>query len=414
MKIAFIGCGKLGLPCAEEIVKAGHEVTGYDPAYIKDDRTFKKHNGLVDLKHTIPEAVKFAKIVFVAVPTPHDPSYDGRAPTAHLAPKDFDYTIVKQVLNECNSVMNPAQMIVLISTVLPGTVRRELAPMITSTRFVYNPYLIAMGSVAWDFRNPEMIMIGTQDGSSTGDAQELVDFYSTVIENDTRYEIGTWGECECIKVFYNTFISTKIALVNMIQDVALKQGNINVDVVTQALAKSSKRIMGPQYMTAGMGDGGACHPRDNIALRYMAQELGLGYDLFDEIMFAREKQAENLAKFLVNIAQENNLPILIHGVAYKPNVPYKAGSYSLLVAHYCEQQGMWPILVDPHTHAQRGPFKAVALLAHNANITYKYMNEQKQELYCYLEKGSVIVDPWRQYEDDRYKVIHYGNTRTLA
>ena len=65
MKIAFIGCGKLGLPCAEEIVKAGHEVTGYDPAYIKDDRTFKKHNGLVDLKHTIPEAVKFAKIVFV-------------------------------------------------------------------------------------------------------------------------------------------------------------------------------------------------------------------------------------------------------------------------------------------------------------------------------------------------------------
>ena len=414
MKIAFIGCGKLGLPCAEEIVKAGHEVTGYDPALIKHDRTFNNPNGLVDLKHTIPEAVKFAKIVFVAVPTPHDTSYDGRAPTAHLAPKDFDYTIVKQVLNECNSVMNPAQMIVLISTVLPGTVRGVLAPMITSTRFVYNPYLIAMGSVAWDFRNPEMVMIGTQDGSATGDAKELVDFYSTVIENDTRYEIGTWDECECIKVFYNTFISTKITLVNMIQDVAIKQGNINVDVVTQALAKSSKRIMGPQYMTAGMGDGGACHPRDNIALRYMAQELGLGYDLFDEIMFAREKQAENLTKFLVELAQENNLPILIHGVAYKPNVPYKDGSYSLLVAHYCEQQGMWPILVDPHTHPQRGPFKAVALLAHNANITYKYMSEQKQELYCYLEKGSVVVDPWRQYEDDRYKVIHYGNTRTLA
>lgn len=414
MNVAFIGCGKLGMPCAEEIAKAGHSVTGYDPALINRNGTFFNPNGFVDLKHTVAEAVKFAKIVFVAVPTPHNPEYDGRAPTAHLEPKDFNYDTVKSVLRECDSVMNPAQMIVLISTVLPGTVRRELAPLVTNTRFVYNPYLIAMGSVAWDFVNPEMVMIGTEDGSETGDARELVDFYRTVIENDPRYEIGTWDECECIKVFYNTFISTKIGLANMIQDVAMRQGNINVDVVTQALAKSTKRIMGPQYMTAGMGDGGACHPRDNIALRYMAQELGLGYDIFDAIMNARQIQAENLAKFLVATAQEHNLPVLIHGVAYKPDVPYRDGSYSLLVAHYCEQHGMWPILVDPYTHPQRGPFKAVVLLAHNANITYKYMNEQTQDLYCLLEEGSVIVDPWRQYEDDRYQVIHYGNTRKLA
>ena len=407
MNVAFIGCGKLGMPCAEEIAKAGHTVTGYDVASVTSD--------IVDIKNSIAQAVKFAKIVFVAVPTPHDPSYDGRAPTAHFEPKDFDYAIVKSVLRECDSVMNPAQMLVLISTVIPGTVRRELEPLVTNTRFVYNPYLIAMGSVAWDFVNPEMVMIGTEDGSETGDAQELVDFYRTVIKNDPRYEVGTWDECECIKVFYNTFISTKIGLANMIQDVAMKQGNINVDVVTNALAKSTKRIMGPQYMTAGMGDGGACHPRDNIALRYMAQELGLGYDIFDAIMNAREKQAKNLAEFLVAQAEEHKLPILIHGVAYKPDVPYRDGSYSLLVAHYCEQLGHYPILVDPHTHPQRGPFKAVVLLAHSSDITYKYMDTaHKQKLYCHLQQGSVIVDPWRQYEDDRYKVIHYGNTRSLA
>ena len=406
MNIAFIGCGKLGLPCAEEIAKAGHSVTGYDVASVSSD--------LVDIKSTIADAVKFAKIVFVAVPTPHDTDYDGRAPTAHLEPRDFNYDIVKSVLRECDSVMNPAQMIVLISTVLPGTVRRELEPLVTNTRFVYNPYLIAMGSVAWDFVNPEMVMIGTADGSETGDAKELVDLYKTVIQNNPRYEIGTWDECECIKVFYNTFISTKIGLANMIQDVAMKQGNINVDVVTNALAKSTKRIMGPQYMTAGMGDGGACHPRDNIALRYMAQELGLGYDIFDAIMNAREKQAQNLAKFLVAQAKEHDLPVLIHGVAYKPDVPYLDGSYSLLVAHYCKKAGYHPILVDPHTHPQPGPFKAIVLLAHNSNITYKYMSEQTQELYCDLSEGSVVVDPWRQYKDDRYKVIHYGNTRPLA
>ena len=406
MNIAFIGCGKLGMPCAEEIAKAGHSVTGYDVAKVKSE--------LVEVKDTIADAVKFAKIVFVAVPTPHDPSYDGRAPTAHLEPKDFNYDIVKSVLRECDAVMNTAQMIVLISTVLPGTVRRELEPLVTNTRFVYNPYLIAMGSVAWDFRNPEMVMIGTKDGDESGDAQELIKLYKTVIENDPRYVVGTWDECECIKVFYNTFISTKITLANMIQDVAMKQGNINVDVVTTALAESTKRIMGPQYMTAGMGDGGACHPRDNIALRFMAQELDLGYDIFDAIMNARQIQAENMAKFLVAQAKEHELPVLIHGVAYKPDVPYKDGSYSLLVAHYCEEQGYYPILVDPNTHPQRGPFKAVVLLAHNANITYKYMSNKTQDLYCVLSEGSIIVDPWRQYKDDRYKVIHYGNTRPLA
>jgi UDPglucose 6-dehydrogenase len=417
MNIAFIGCGKLGMPCAEEIVKAGHSVSGYDPASIKRDGTFYNPHGLVDLKHSIAEAVKFAKIVFVAVPTPHDSSYDGRAPTAHLEPKDFSYDIVKDVLRECDRVMNPAQMIVLISTVLPGTVRRELEPIVTNTRFVYNPYLIAMGSVAWDFVNPEMVMIGTEDGDETGDAKELVNFYKTVIENDPRYVVGTWDECECIKVFYNTFISTKLGLANMIQDVAMKQGNINVDVVTDALAKSTKRIMGPQYMTAGMGDGGACHPRDNIALRWMAQELGLGYDIFDAIMNAREIQAKNLAEFLVAQAKEHDLPVLIHGEAYKPDVPYKDGSYSILVEHYCRELGYHPIMVDPHTSPQRGPFKAVVLLGHSNQVTYKYTEkETTQTFYCLFEEGSVIVDPWRLYrnEENKYKIIHYGNTRQVA
>ena len=407
MKIAFIGCGKLGLPCAEAIVRKGHTVKGYDIAPVKSD--------LVFIKDTIQEAVEDAGIVFVAVPTPHEQEYDGRLPTAHLPPKDFNYDIVKQVLVETNKHMNKRQLLCLISTVIPGTVRSILQPLITNTRFVYNPYLIAMGSVGWDMVNPEMVMIGTEDGTETGDAKKLVDFYKTIMENDPRYEIGTWDECECIKVFYNTFISAKIGLVNMIQDVAMKQGNINVDVVTKALAKSTKRIMGPQYMTAGMGDGGACHPRDNIALRYMAKELNLGYDIFDAIMNARQIQAENLAKFLVNKAKETNLPILIHGVAYKPGVPYMDGSYSVLVGHYCEQLGYPPILVDPKTHPLNGPFKAVVLLAHNNNVTYNYINnDYVEELYCFLEEGSIVIDPWRKFKDNRYQVIHYGDTRHHA
>ncbi len=407
MKVGFIGIGKLGLPCAEAIAQKGHEVEGYDVAKVTSDD--------ITVVDTVKDVVANKEIVFVAVPTPHDPAYDGRAPTAHLDPKDFSYDIVKKVLTQANEHMNKDQLLVLISTVLPGTVRNQLVELTDNCRFVYNPYLIAMGSVAWDMINPEMVMIGTEDGTETGDAKQLVDFYKTVMENNPRYEIGTWDECECIKVFYNTFISTKIGLVNMIQDVAQKQGNINVDIVTEALAQSTKRIMGPQYMTAGMGDGGGCHPRDNIALRYMASELGLGYDIFDAIMNAREIQAKNIALELVKYAEETNLPIFIHGKAYKPGVEYCDGSYSLLVGHYVEEQGHRVTYIDPLTgdDVELG-MPSIILLAHSASTTYKYMQEEgdsTDKLYCKIPSNSIVVDPWRNFSCDTSKVIHYGNTR---
>ena len=403
MNIGFIGVGKLGMPCAEAMAIKGHSVYGYD--------VLPRTSEHVTVTPSIEECVRGRDIVFIAVPTPHDPEYDGREPSAHLTPKDFDYSIVIDCITEANKYMNKDQLLVLISTVLPGTTRKHFAPLVTNTRFAYNPYLIAMGSVAWDMVNPEMVMIGTDDGSLTGDAKQLVDFYKTIMENDPRYEIGTWDECECIKVFYNTFISAKIGLVNMIQDVAVKQGNINVDIVTTALAKSTKRIMGPAYMKAGMGDAGACHPRDNIALRYLAQELNLGYDLFGSIMQAREIQAENLAKELVKHASENDMDIYIHGKAYKPGVSYCEGSYSLLVGHYCEQMGHTPIYIDPMTMDNIKECYGVVLLAHSAKTTYQYWRDCEDLLYCEILPNSIVVDPWRAFTDPNVKVIHYGNTR---
>lgn len=407
MKIGWIGLGKLGMPCAETIAQKGHDVWGYDVA--------KLNSKSVCITNDLKQCVEDSKIVFVAVPTPHEPAYDGKSPSSQLEPKDFDYSIVEQVLTQANQHMNADQLLVLISTVLPGTTRKHLAPLVTNTRFVYNPYLIAMGSVAWDMVNPEMIMVGTEDGNVTGNAKQLIDFYKTIMENDPRYVVGTWDECECIKVFYNTFISTKISLVNMIQDVAMKQGNINVDIVTKALADSTKRIMGPQYMTAGMGDGGGCHPRDNIALRYMADRLDLGYDIFDSIMTAREVQAKNLAQTLINYSEKYNYKIFIHGKAYKPGVEYIDGSYSLLVGYYIEQAGHSVEYIDPLTDDHNQPNDpCVILLAHSSSTTYKYTNQnQNDSLYCSIPENSIVVDPWRKYQSDKHQVIHYGNSRNV-
>lgn len=408
MKIGFIGLGKLGLPCAEVIAKKNHDVTGFD--------IVKSNSKLVSQKKTIKETVLDRDIVFIAVPTPHHKDYDGSQPTSHLEVKDFDYKIVKECISEADKHMNSNQMLVLISTVLPGTVRSQIKPLIREAKFLYNPYLIAMGSVSWDMVNPEMVMIGTNDGNKNGDAKKLINFYETIMENNPRYEVGTWDECECIKIFYNTFISAKLSLVNMIQDVSEKLGYINVDVVTNSLAKSTQRIMGPKYMTAGMGDSGACHPRDNIALRHLSNRLNLGYDVFDSIMLAREKQAENIAKLLVDTAKEKKFKIFIHGKAYKPDVEYVDGSYSLLVGYYCKKFGLPPIYIDPLTGDNLSEAKGVFLLAHNKNITYperENLNNENQNLYCKILSESVVVDPWRTFKskDKSIKVIHYGNTR---
>ena len=393
MKVAMIGVGKLGQDCAE-VMNELYDVVGYD---------VEPRNPTFPMRDSIREAVNDRDIIFIAAPTPHDPVYGGETPTSHLPNKDFDYTIVSDILDEVNKHVNLNQLVVLISTVLPGTIRNLLRPKITNARFIYNPYLIAMGTVKYDMVNPEMLIIGTEDGSITGDASELIEFYKPLMKNDPRIEVGTWDEAEAIKIFYNTFISTKVALVNMIQDVAEKNGNMDVDIITGALARSTYRITGPAYMTAGMGDGGACHPRDNIALRYLSQELELGYDLFDSIMRAREVQAENMAKTILKYGRN----VTIIGKAYKPNVHYVNGSASMLVGYYIEQLGGTVNYYDEHTGDTdlKEGWTEVYLIG--------YWDKYVEQLNFSPSNKATIIDPWRKMKSDKIsgKVIHYGNTR---
>jgi UDPglucose 6-dehydrogenase len=410
-KIGFVGLGKLGLDCAE-VMAEHYEVRGYD--------IYPRTSNIVKVCG-IEELVNESEWIFIAVPTPHADGYDGSVPSSHMCPMDFGHDAVIDAIKNINLYAKTPKKVVLVSTVLPGTTRRKFVPLLDQQhQFLYNPYLIAMGSVKWDMVNPEMIMIGTEDGAWSGVAGELKALYDTVMQNNPRYEIGTWDECESIKIFYNTFISAKVGLVNMIQDFAMKIGNIDVDVVTDALAKSTMRIMGPKYMTAGMGDAGACHPRDNIALRWLAQEYNIGYDLFDTVMLARERQAENLAKFLFKTATATDrwMPIVIHGKAYKPDVPYCIGSYSTLVGHYLKKMGVQVKYVDPLAddttdiiYSIEKP--SVILWAHNRQITYEYTgNQSETKPYCNIKSGSIIVDPWRSLKStDEIQVIHYGNTR---
>ena len=414
MNIGFIGLGKLGMDCAEVFAEK-YTVFGYD--------IYPRESELVQVCETAKQLVENSDWIFIAVQTPHAEGYDGSVPSSHMEPQDFGHDAVKDAIGYINTYANNSKRVVLISTVLPGTTRREFATLLNKQhQFLYNPYLIAMGTVKWDMVNPEMIMIGTETGDPD-EMQDLIDLYRPIMKNNPRYVTGTWDECEAIKIFYNTFISAKVGLANMIQDFAMKIGNINVDVVTNALAQSTMRIMGPKYMTAGMGDAGACHPRDNIALRWLAQEYDLGYDMFDTIMHAREVQAKNLAHFLCDQAEINNgMPIVIHGKAYKPDVEYCIGSYSTLIGYYIGEKGYKVVYLDPLADDKTDIVDSISnpcvmLMAHNRFITYGYTGDARDDaFYCNIPHGSVIVDPWRKMDvDDKdYTVIHYGNTREQA
>jgi len=413
MNIGFIGLGKLGMDCAEVFAEQ-YTVRGYD--------IYPKQSDTVEICDTAKELVEKSDWIFLAVNTPHEQGYDGSVPSSHMEPKDFGHEAVKEAIGYVNAYANNSKRVVLISTVLPGTTRRHFYSLLQREhQFLYNPYLIAMGSVKWDFANPEMIMIGTETGDPE-EMEDLINIYRPLMKNNPRYITGTWDECEAIKIFYNTFISAKVGIVNMIQDFAMKIGNINVDVVTDALAQSTKRIMSSKYMTAGMGDAGACHPRDNIALRWLAKEYDLGYDMFDTIMHAREIQAKNIANFLIEQAESMtpaHMDIVIHGKAYKPDVAYCVGSYSTLIGHYVEECGykvkyLDPLADDPQNVVDKVDQPCVLLLAHNRFITYGYTGDVRDDtFYCEIPKGSVVVDPWRKMplNTEDYEVIHYGNTR---
>ena len=378
-KIAWVGLGKLGMPCAEACVKKGFDTTGFDPAH--------RTSSLVQIKSSLKEAVTDRDIVFIAVPTPHKDGYDGREPTSDKPVQDFNYDAIKNVLKQLDKICNEKQIIVLVSTVLPGTIRRELNPLYLKNKIVYNPYLIAMGTVAYDMLNPEMVMIGTKNAHEgtmcTYKTEVLTNFYNQLCDNYPRIETGTWEEVECMKIFYNTFISNKIAIVNMIQDVAHKLGNMNVDKVTQALAKCTQRIVSPAYMKAGMGDGGACHPRDNIALRWLAKDLGLGYDMFEGIMTARERQAENMA--LAILKHGNN--VYFTSDTYKPGTKLTDGSYSLLVQHYVVKHG------GQIVNGFDNPVQVIVRVHESDEIK--------------TDNSTVIFDPWRSYPPAD-NVFYYG------
>jgi len=415
MKIGLMGLGKLGLPVALAIESKGHEVVGYDinpdiEKYLEQrDIPYREVGAKELLQNTnikvlsIEKMVQFSEIIFVPIQTPHNPHYEGitRLPVERV---DFDYTFLKNGIKDLANEIEKQKketVVIIISTVLPGTIRKEIKPLLNQyTKLCYNPFFIAMGTTIKNFNNPEFVLFGMDDEEAAKKAEE---FYKTI--HKAPFFKCTIEEAEMIKVSYNTYITSKIDIANTIMEACHKMENIDCDVVTKALSLATERLISPKYLSGGMGDAGGCHPRDNIALSWLARRLKLSYDWYENLMICREKQTEWLADLIIEQAKKNpDIPIWILGKSFKKETNLIVGSCSILLGNILKERGISFQMFDPHVDNEVPQFgRAIFFIGtnHDEFLSFNFPN------------GSVVIDPWRyiQVHSKEVTLISVGNSK---
>lgn len=399
MKIGYVGLGKLGLPCALAVSLKGHDVMGYDKDPSKMQKNYFPHaeigpDGEPTLEPilrrstlrfgTLDDVVRHAEIIIVAVQTPHEKEYEGitRLPAKRV---DFDYLHLVACMRDVSAAIDKLdrdKIVIVSSTVLPGTIRTKILPIVSHrVKLCYSPAFIAMGTTMRDFLHPEFVLFGVHDEAAAQQAETFfrslhnAPFFRTTVEN-----------AELIKVAYNTFIGMKIVFANVLMEICHKSPGTDVDEVTDGLKLATQRLLSPAYLSGGMGDGGGCHPRDNIALSWLARELDLSFDWFETVMLARERQTEWLAELM----EAYDLPKVILGKAFKEGTNIVTGSPAMLLKNILEQRGHTVLMYDPHVDEELPDFTKSVFLIGTKHPEFKNFH---------FPEDSVVIDPWRYIPD---------------
>ena len=416
MNIGVIGLGKLGLPVAVAIAFRGHSVMGYDldpKRMSKEPQSYQEAGpygegdfndwlaGAANLSFgTMEEVVNHSEIIFIAIQTPHDSMYEGITPLPDKR-VDFDYTYLRAAIRSLSGLVRKETVIAIISTCLPGTIRQQIIPLLNEhMQLVYNPFFIAMGTTMRDFLQTEFVLLGVDD---EGAATTVQCFYQ--VTTHQPIQVMSIESAELTKVAYNTFISLKIIFANTIMEICTRLHSADCDEVLGALQQAKERLISPLYLNGGMGDGGGCHPRDNIAMSHLAQNLDLSFDLFEAVMESRQNQSRWKAQMLVKLAREHLLPIVILGFAFKPGTNLIVGSPARLVAYYVREMDMGKslLMIDQYV-------MGLEVLLPQAVYLIGCLHPEYETLE--FPKGSIVVDPHRIIPDQEgVVVIRLGERR---
>ncbi len=230
-----------------------------------------KHKALIYDKYkkmqNLSDVLEESDIIFVCLPTPYDED--------HLR---IDLSIYDDVMSEiCPKIAAKGKVIVIKSTVVPGTTRRY-AEMYPEVPFSMNPEFLTEANYLQDFVNPDRIVIGADNDWA---AQKVIDLYRTCFPSATIIRMSTVA-AEIVKYQANVMLAVKVALSNVFYDICHAE-NVNYDDIKKAVALD-KRI-GDSHLdvTSERGFGGKCFPKDLGAIIGCCRELGVDARVLEEI-----------------------------------------------------------------------------------------------------------------------------------
>jgi UDPglucose 6-dehydrogenase len=353
---SIFGLGKLGASMAAAIASRGFNVVGVD---INQQVVEKVNSGHAPVQETNleelimsnherinatlshSEAILKSDVSFVIVPTPSDSRGAFSLQYAKWAFREIGRSLAKKT---------GYHLVVLTSTVLPGSTRYGLLPILERESgkkcgedfgLCYSPEFIALGSVIHDFLNPDFNLIGEYD-SRAGDL--LQKCYSEIMANNPPARRMSLENAELTKISLNTFVTTKITFANMLADLCSRIPGGNIDVVSDALGCDTR--IGRKYLTGGLGYGGPCFPRDNVALGFFARtvdyeaSLAITTDLFNRSL------ADRISTYLSSILQPGST-VAILGLAYKPSSHVIEESQAIYLAKKMAGFGYRVVCYDP-------------------------------------------------------------------
>ncbi|MEI6213380.1 MAG: nucleotide sugar dehydrogenase [Desulfuromonadales bacterium] len=356
MNISVIGLGKLGLCTAACFASAGHAVYGFDlndhfRTELKFHRNPIEETGLTELLETAWEnlhiidsyetAVLCSEITLIIVPTPSLP--DGRFTNEFLVK-------ALEGLAPVIKAKNSFHVVDVVSTIMPGSSDSIFRPLLecatgkrcgTDFGLVYNPEFIALGSVIRNFLYPDMVLIGASDEHSGSLVSEL---YVSTCKTSPTIAVMSLVNAEIAKISLNCYVTMKISYANSLAAICEQVPGADVDVITDAIGADSR--VGNNCLKGGLGFGGPCFPRDNIAFQAFAEEFGGEALLGKAVVAVNNSIPERLFR---RITEHCSPPakVSLLGLTYKPDTHIIEESQSITLARALVSAGYQVALHDP-------------------------------------------------------------------
>ena len=285
-----------------------------------------------DLKKVVPGA----DAVFIAVGTPSRRG-DGHA----------DLSYVYAATEEIAACLSGFTVVVNKSTVPVGT-NRKVEEIIRKARpdadfdVASNPEFLREGSAIEDFRRPDRVVVGCDTERARAVMKEV---YRPLFLNETPILFTSRETSELIKYASNAFLATKITFINEMADLCEKVGG---DVQDVARGMGLDGRIGNKFLHAGPGYGGACFPKDTLALLKTSQEFGVPTRIVEAVVGVnaarKQAMAEKIERAFGGVSGKT---IAVLGLTFKPNTDDMRDAPSLVIVPYLQSKGARIQAYDP-------------------------------------------------------------------